>query len=108
MKKQKWRQLDAIGIKLFKEMLITYKHRVDSPNLVRAINEAISVKLTAYVENEFTCIISFNESDTYELGIVDHVHQAQKSLLEYGVHQHPIHAVKSMTDLWKLYSKKMT
>lgn len=107
MKKHKWRQLDAEGVKLFKEMLIMFCYRVGNPNLERAINEAISVKITVKLENEFSAVINFNESDTYEIDIVDHVYQAQVALGKHGITKHPLFAVKTMTDLWKLYSKEV-
>lgn len=106
MKKHKWRRLDADGVKLFKEMLIMFSYRVDNPNIERAIEEAISVKITVKLENEFSAVINFNESDTYEIGIVDHVYQAQVALGKHGITKHPLFAVKTMTDLWKLYSKE--
>lgn len=107
MKKQKWRRLDAEGVKLFKEMLIMFSYRVDDPNIERAIAEAISVKIAVKLENEFSVIINFNESDTYEIDIVDHVYQAQVALGKHGITKHPLFAVKTMTDLWKLYSKEV-
>jgi hypothetical protein len=107
MKKQKWRRLDAEGVKLFKEMLIMFSYRVDNPNIERAINEAISVKITVKLENEFSSVINFNESDTYEIDVVDHVYQAQVALGKHGITKHPLFAVKTMTDLWKLYSKEV-
>lgn len=106
MKKQ-WRRLDAKGVKLFKEMLIMFCYRVGNPNLERAINEAISVKITVKLENEFSAVINFNESDTYEIDIVDHVYQAQVALGKHGITKHPLFAVKTMADLWKLYSKEV-
>ena len=105
--KQKWRRLDAEGVKLFKEILIMFSHRVCNPNIERAIVTAISVQISVKLENEFVCVINFNGSDTYEIDIVDHVHTSQESLKVHGILQHPLFAVKTMTDLWKLYSKEV-
>lgn len=108
--KQKWRRLDAEGVKLFKEMLIMFSYRVDNPEskLWRVICEECTVKIYTKVEYEFYVTVSFNkEEDDYEMLHTDVVKQSQEALKAHGINQHPLHAVKTMTDLWKLYSKEV-
>ena len=40
MKKQKWRRLDAEGVKLFKEMLIMFSYRVDNPKYIGSVSSS--------------------------------------------------------------------
>lgn len=110
MKKQKWRQLDADGVKLFKEMLIMFSYKVSNPEskLLRVIREECTIKIQKIVECEFKVTVSFNkEEEDYEMSHTDVVKHAQDALKAYSMHQHPLYAVTTMTDLWKLYSKEV-
>ena len=109
--KQKWRRLDAEGFKLFKEMLIMFTPKVDNPasKIWRILKEDCVVLIRENtLDGKFDCRVSFNkEEEDYEMTHIDVVHQAQEALKKWGYTQHPVFAVKTMTDLWKLYSKEV-